>query len=159
MTRRRLSRALVVATAACATIAAASLGATAPVDHAAQAWNVLPPGQAGGVAFSRNSTDQIALYEGLTRLRDGQYYPQILLGLDLDGGGGAGDAARCAASLWSALDTATGQLEATHGPDASAWHADATAERISFAPGILARTMRGSNKPTFQQAVTFRSHR
>ena len=89
----------------------------------------------------------------------GQYYPQILLELDLDGGGGAGDAARCAASLWSALDTATGQLEATQGPDASAWHADATAERISFAPGILARTMRGSNKPTFQQAVTFRSHR
>jgi hypothetical protein len=72
---------------------------------------------------------------------------------------GAGDAARCAASLWSALDTATAQLEATQGPEASAWHADATAERISFAPGILARTMRGSNKPTFQQAVTFRSHR
>ena len=89
----------------------------------------------------------------------GQYYPQILLELDLDGGGGAGDAARCAASLWSALVTATGQLEATQGPDASAWHADATAERIRFAPGILARTMRGSNKPTFQQAVTFRSHR
>jgi len=117
---------------------------------------VLPPGQAGGVEFTRNSTDQIALYEGLTRLRDGQYYP---LELDLDGGGGAGDATRCAASLWSALDTATGQLEATQGPDASAWHADATAERIRFAPGILARTMRGSNKPTFQQAVTFRSHR
>ena len=120
---------------------------------------MLPPGQAGGVEFTRNSTDQIALYDGLTRLRDGQYYPQILLELDLDGGGGARDAARCAASLWSPLDTATGQLEATQGPDASAWHADATAERISFAPGILARTMRGSNKPTFQQAVTFRSHR
>ena len=70
VTRRRLSRALLVATAACATIAAAALGATAPVDHAAQAWNVLPPGQAGGVAFTRNSTDQIALYEGLTGLRD-----------------------------------------------------------------------------------------
>ena len=54
-----------VATAA----TAAALGAT-PKDHAAQAWNVLPPGQAGGVAFTKNSTDQIALYEGLTRLRD-----------------------------------------------------------------------------------------
>jgi hypothetical protein len=96
---------------------------------------------------------------GLKRLRDGQHYPQILLELDLDGGGGARDAARCAAWLWSPLDTATGQLEATQGPDASAWRAHATAERISFAPGILARTMRGSNKPTFQQAVTFRSHR
>ena len=29
----------------------------------------------------------------------------------------------------------------------------------SFAPGILARTMRGSNKPTFQQVISFRSHR
>ena len=43
-------------------------GAGATRDHAAQAWNVLPPGQAGGVAFTKNSTDQIALYEGLTRL-------------------------------------------------------------------------------------------
>ena len=39
-------------------------------DHAAQAWNVLPPGQAGGVGLTRSSTDQIALYEGLTRLRE-----------------------------------------------------------------------------------------
>ena len=45
-------------------------GAGAPRDHAAQAWNMLPPGQAGGVAFTKNSTDQIELYDGLTRLRD-----------------------------------------------------------------------------------------
>ena len=31
---------------------------------------MLPPGQAGGVVFTKNSTDQIKLYEGLTRLRD-----------------------------------------------------------------------------------------
>ena len=49
--------------------AAVALGA-GPKDHAAQAWNVLPPGQAGGVAFTKNSTDQIALYEGLTLRRD-----------------------------------------------------------------------------------------
>jgi len=72
---------------------------------------------------------------------------------------GAGDVAKCAASLWAALDTAAGQLTATQGPDPAAWRADATAERIQFAPGILTRTMRGSNKPTFQQAITFRSHR
>ena len=72
---------------------------------------------------------------------------------------GTGDVARCAASLWAAVDQAAGGLEAAQGPDASAWRADATAERIRFAPGILARTMRGSNKPTFQQAITFATHR
>jgi len=43
--------------------------------------------------------------------------------------------------------------------DPSQWRADATKERIVFAPGILTRTMRGSNKPTFQQAITFATHR
>ena len=72
---------------------------------------------------------------------------------------GAGDVARCAASLWAVLDQAAGELAAAQGSDASTWRADATAERIRFAPGILARTMRGSNKPTFQQAITFATHR
>ena len=72
---------------------------------------------------------------------------------------GAGDVARCAASLWAVLDQATGELAASQGTDPSTWRADATAERIRFAPGILTRTMRGSNKPTFQQAITFATHR
>jgi acyl-homoserine lactone acylase PvdQ len=71
---------------------------------------------------------------------------------------GAGDAARCAASLWAVLDQVAGELGAAHGTDPSTWRADATAERIVFAPGILTRTMRGSNKPTFQQAITFATH-
>ena len=51
--------------------AVAATGATSPLrDHATQAWNVLPPGEAGGVAFTKNSTDQIRLYEGLTQMRD-----------------------------------------------------------------------------------------
>ena len=66
MSRALVAFALLVATAAATAV---SLAAT-PKDHASQAWNVLPPGQAGGVAFTKNSTDQIALYEGLTRLRD-----------------------------------------------------------------------------------------
>jgi len=57
---------LLVATAVTAAVALAA----SPKDHAAQAWNVLPPGQAGSVAFTKNSTDQIALYEGLTLRRD-----------------------------------------------------------------------------------------
>ena len=72
---------------------------------------------------------------------------------------GAGDVTTCAASLWAALDEAAAELEAAQGADSTAWRADATAERIRFQPGILARTMRGSNKPTFQQAITFRTHR
>ena len=38
-------------------------------DYASQAWNVLAPGQAGGLAPTRNSTDQANLYDGLTPLR------------------------------------------------------------------------------------------
>ena len=65
--------------------------AAGPQDHATQAWNVLPPGQAGGVAFTKNSTDQIALYEGLTRLRDRvtdadlrRYFKRETLGLGVE---------------------------------------------------------------------------
>jgi hypothetical protein len=66
---------------------------------------------------------------------------------------------RCAASLWAALDAAALELAGAQGTDPAAWRADATKERIVFAPGILTRTMRGSNKPTFQQAITSATHR
>ena len=72
---------------------------------------------------------------------------------------GRGDVARCAASLWAALDETAAVLEAAQGSAPSEWRRDATKERITFAPGILTRTMRGSNKPTFQQAITFATHR
>jgi acyl-homoserine lactone acylase PvdQ len=72
---------------------------------------------------------------------------------------GAGNVTRCAASLWAALDAAALELAGAQGADPAAWRADATKERIVFAPGILTRTMRGSNKPTFQQAITFATHR
>jgi len=71
---------------------------------------------------------------------------------------GRGDVNACAASLWSALDEAVGTLEVAQGSDPTAWRADATRERIRFAPGILTRSMRGTNKPTFIQAITFASH-
>ena len=72
---------------------------------------------------------------------------------------GGGDITRCAASLWAAIDETAAELSTAQGADPSAWRADATKERIVFAPGILTRTMRGSNKPTFQQAITFATHR
>ncbi|MDH4177458.1 MAG: penicillin acylase family protein [Thermoleophilia bacterium] len=61
---------LVALAAAVLAAGTAALGATAPRDHAAEAWNILAPGQAGGVAFTENSTDQAALYDALTPLQD-----------------------------------------------------------------------------------------
>jgi len=66
---------------------------------------------------------------------------------------------RGAAVLWTAAALSWATPAAAQGADPTAWRADATKERIVFAPGILTRTMRGSNKPTFQQAVTFATHR
>jgi acyl-homoserine lactone acylase PvdQ len=72
---------------------------------------------------------------------------------------GAGVLATCREALWRAIDTAAAQLETTQGPAPSAWRADATAERIRFASGVLPDTMRWSNRPTFQQLMSFTRHR
>ncbi len=72
---------------------------------------------------------------------------------------GAGDLSACRASLWAALDAAAGELEAAQGADPARWRADATAERVRFSGGLLARTMRFTNRPTFQQVMTFNGHR
>jgi acyl-homoserine lactone acylase PvdQ len=72
-------------------------------------------------------------------------------------GEGAVDA--CAAALWAAIDEAAAGLAAVQGADPTAWRADATAERIRFTPGILPESMRWTNRPTFQQVISFRSHR
>jgi len=72
---------------------------------------------------------------------------------------GAGVLAACRDALWGAIDAAAAQLEATQGPAPSSWRADATAERIQFASGVLPDTMRWSNRPTFQQLMSFSSHR
>jgi hypothetical protein len=72
---------------------------------------------------------------------------------------GKGDVSACAASLWAALDAAAASLEAGQGTDPATWRADATAERIRFTPGILPDSMRWTNRPTFQQVISFRGHR
>jgi hypothetical protein len=41
----------------------------------------------------------------------------------------------------------------------ASWRADATAERIRFTSGVLPDTMRWTNRPTFQQVMTFSGHR
>lgn len=72
---------------------------------------------------------------------------------------GAGDVGACASSLWGAIDKAGDQLQAAQGANPAAWHADATAERIRFVPGLLGKTMRWTNRPTFQQVISFSRHR
>jgi acyl-homoserine lactone acylase PvdQ len=72
---------------------------------------------------------------------------------------GAGVLATCRDALWGALDAAAAELEATQGPAPSTWRSDATGERIHFTSGVLADTMRWSNRPTFQQLMSFSSHR
>ncbi len=72
---------------------------------------------------------------------------------------GAGVLATCREALWGAIDAAAAELEATQGPAPSSWRADATAERIRFTSGVLPDTMRWTNRPTFQQLMSFTSHR
>ena len=72
---------------------------------------------------------------------------------------GGGVLAACREALWAALDAAATRLELMQGPVPSAWRADATAERIRFASGVLPDTMRWTNRPTFQQVMSFSGHR
>jgi acyl-homoserine lactone acylase PvdQ len=72
---------------------------------------------------------------------------------------GAGVLATCREALWAALDAAAAELEKTQGPAPSSWRADAIAERIRFTSGVLPDTMRWSNRPTFQQLMSFSGHR
>jgi acyl-homoserine lactone acylase PvdQ len=72
---------------------------------------------------------------------------------------GGGNSGVCRASVWAALDAAGNELAAAQGPDPSAWRADSTTERIQFRPGLLGKTMRWTNRPTFQQVISFSSHR
>jgi acyl-homoserine lactone acylase PvdQ len=59
--------------------------------------------------------------------------------------------------LWAALDAAGQNLAAEQGPDPTRWRADATKERLTF--GFLPMTARWTNRPTFQQVITFVGHR
>jgi hypothetical protein len=70
---------------------------------------------------------------------------------------GGGNLERCRASLWAAIDAAGSELAATQGPDPSRWRADATGERLTF--GFLPKTARWTNRPTFQQVISFSGHR
>ena len=74
---------------------------------------------------------------------------------------GRGSLAACRGSLWAAMDTAGNQIAAAQGTnDPTKWTANANAERIHFAPGLLTTTIRYTNRPSgIQQVLTFTGHR
>jgi acyl-homoserine lactone acylase PvdQ len=64
---------------------------------------------------------------------------------------GAGSLDACRASLWAVVDQVAAQLATAQGPDPTAWRNDA--RRVSFVPGLISNTMRGVQRPTFQQVL------
>lgn len=74
---------------------------------------------------------------------------------------GRGSKRKCQRAIWAAIEASGEQLAAEQGTsDPSAWRADATAERIQFAPGILPYTLRYTNRPSgIQQVISFDGHR
>lgn len=73
---------------------------------------------------------------------------------------GGGDANACRTALWSAIDAAGAAVEAKQGADVAAWKADANAEKITFAPGLLQTKIAYTNRPSgIQQVVSFTGHR
>ena len=70
---------------------------------------------------------------------------------------GGGKLAKCQKDVWAAIDKAGRSLTQSQGTaDPSAWHSNATRERIEFAPGVLSTTMRYTNRPSgIQQVISF----
>ena len=50
-------------------------------------------------------------------------------------------------------------LTAKHTSDPATWFANARAERINFTTGLLTDTLAWTNRPTFQQVMSFKGHR
>ena len=74
---------------------------------------------------------------------------------------GDGKLKACQNSMWAAIAAAGDELTQAQGTaDPSLWRADATKERIRFAPGLLPTTMRYANRPSgIQQVISFDGHR
>jgi hypothetical protein len=74
---------------------------------------------------------------------------------------GAGKKGACQQAVWAAIAAAGAELEAAQGSaDPNAWRADATEERITYAPGLLQTELRYTNRPSgIQQVISFKGHR
>lgn len=72
---------------------------------------------------------------------------------------GGGNLTLCRTLLWTAMDQAGNVLQAAQGTNPAGWHSSATAERITFVPGLLRFTMRYANRPSgIQQVISFFGH-
>jgi acyl-homoserine lactone acylase PvdQ len=72
---------------------------------------------------------------------------------------GAGNLKRCRALMWGAINQAGNELAAKQGPNPANWHSSATAEEITFTPGILPYKMAYTNRPSgIQQVLSFGGH-
>jgi acyl-homoserine lactone acylase PvdQ len=72
---------------------------------------------------------------------------------------GAGNLTACRNSLWQALETAGDELAAAQGTnDPAEWRSDATAEQIRFLPSFPI-PIRWTNRPTYQQVISYSGHR
>ncbi|HYZ79673.1 MAG TPA: penicillin acylase family protein [Solirubrobacteraceae bacterium] len=74
---------------------------------------------------------------------------------------GGGNLRRCQRSVWAAISAAGASLaRGQHTANPSAWRASATAEQITFIPGLLKYTMSYTNRPSgIQQVISFNRHR
>jgi len=74
---------------------------------------------------------------------------------------GKGDLEKCQNDLWDAIEASGDEIAADQGTgDPAQWRSSATAERISFTPGLLSTTMRYTNRPSgIQQVISFDGHR
>ena len=74
---------------------------------------------------------------------------------------GGGNLRRCQRSVWAAIAAAGQELaQQQHTANPGAWRASATAERITFIPGIQKYTMSYTNRPSgIQQVISFNRHR
>ena len=59
----------------------------------------------------------------------------------------------CRTSLWTSFDASVKDLAGRLGPDPTKWLTEAG--RTTFTPGLIPNTMRGTNRPTFQQVLEF----
>jgi acyl-homoserine lactone acylase PvdQ len=81
-------------------------------------------------------------------------------GADVSSSNDSARLAACRDSLWAAIDAAGNELASAQGTsDPASWRAAAGPERIQFLPGFLPYTMRWTNRPTFQQVISYDGHR
>ena len=121
-------------------------GAGGALEHPARRYDLPPMGQFGGWPVHVEGPA-----EGCSASGEGAYAQRYC---------GAGDGNRWRTDLWAAIRGRRSAARGRPGPIRAAWRADATRERITFAPGLLPYTMRYTNRPSaIQQVIEFGGHR